>query len=86
MLELTAGSQGHCPGRCYGSCSVSFTGNKGEGPRNSVSTPFTYLVQLHLVGREVILLGLSDSPGECTLSTQLRFLTLLKVGRPTEED
>ena len=86
MLELTAGSQGHCPGRCYESCSVSFTGNKGEGPRNSVSTPITYLVQLHLVGREVILLGLSDSPGECTLSTQLKFLTLLKVGRPTEED
>ena len=59
---------------------------RAKVPENSVSTPFTYLVQLHLVGREVILLGLSDSPGECTLSTQLKFLTLLKVGRPTEWD
>ena len=42
-------------------------------PGNSVSTPITNLVQLHLVGREVIPLELCDSPGGCTLATQLKF-------------
>ena len=35
---------------------------RAKVPENSVSTPFTYLVQLHLVGREVILPGVKWLP------------------------
>ena len=46
---------------------------RAKVPEDSDSTPVTYLVQLHLVGREVIPLELCDSPGRYTLTTQLRY-------------
>ena len=55
-------------------------------PGNSDSKPMTNLVQLHFVGTVVILLELCDSPVGCTVTTQLMFLTVLKVGGPTEWD